>query len=54
MAKVLQRETIKQLAIRSKNSVENIKLSKIEMTKAEFKSKTEQEKHLIYKLERQA
>ena len=37
MAKVLQRETIKQLAIRSKNSVENIKLSKIEMTKAEFK-----------------
>ena len=49
-----QRETIRQLAHRSKQNVDKVKQSKSEMTKAEIKAKTEEEKRLIYKYEKEA
>ncbi len=49
-----QRDTIKQMIHKSKQSVENYRNSKIGSSKAEIKSKTEHEKQLIYKFEREA
>lgn len=49
-----QRETIKQMIQKSKQSVENYRNTKIGSSKAEIKAKTEQEKQMIYKFEREA
>lgn len=49
-----QRESIRQMALRSKQNVDKVKLGKAEMTKAELKTKTEEEKRLIYKYEKEA
>lgn len=39
---------------RSKQNVDKLKTSKIEQTKAELKAKTDEEKRLIYKYEKEA
>jgi len=53
-AKSQQRESIRQMALRSKQNVDKVKQSKAEMTKVELKAKTEEEKRLIYKYEKEA
>ncbi len=40
------------MAQKSKSIVERHKMSKVEMTKAELREKTEEEKKLIYKYEK--
>ena len=52
--KAQQRESIRQMALRSKQNVDKVKQGKAEMTKAELKAKTEEEKRLIYKYEKEA
>ncbi len=42
------------MALRSKQNVDKVKQGKAEMTKAELKAKTEEEKRLIYKYEKEA
>ena len=42
------------MVARSKQNVDKVKLSKVEMTKAELKAKTEEEKRLIYQYEKEA
>lgn len=54
MVKDNQRESIKQMVMKSKMSVERYKVHKNESKKNELKAKTEQEKQLIYKFEREA
>ena len=49
-----QRENIKQMILKSKQSVENYRNNKIGSSKAEIQAKTEHEKQLIYKFEREA
>jgi len=50
----MQRESIRQIVKKSRMSVEKYRQSKIQMTKDEYKQKTEQEKRLIYKYEKEA
>ncbi len=52
--KALKRESIRQMAMRGRQTVDGCKIQKIEMTKAELKAKTEEEKRLIYKFEKEA
>ena len=52
--KIIQRESIRQIVKKSRMSVEKYRQSKIQMTKDEYKQKTEQEKRLIYKYEKEA
>ena len=49
-----QRETIREMAARSRDNVQNFKHNKQMLTKCEVKAKTEAEKRLIYKYEREA
>ena len=52
--KELRRESIRQMALKGKQTVDNYKRAKQGSTKAELAAKTEEEKKLIYKLEREA
>lgn len=42
------------MAMRGRHQVESFKLNKVEMTRQELKLKTEEEKRLIYKYEKEA
>lgn len=49
-----QRETVKQMVLKAKQSVAQYRVNKSESNRAELKAKTEHEKQLIYKFEREA
>jgi hypothetical protein len=49
-----QRETIREMAAKSRDNVETFKHNKQMITKYEVKAKTEAEKRMIYKYEREA
>lgn len=52
--KELKRESIRQMALRGKHNVESFKQSKVELTRQELKQKTEEEKKMIYRFEKEA
>lgn len=52
--KAVKRESIRQMAMRGRQNVDVYKQSKAQMTKAELKAKTDEEKRLIYKFEKEA
>ena len=52
--RALKRESIRQMAERGKKQIDYYKQSKAQLTRQELKSKTEEEKRLIYKFEKEA
>lgn len=52
--RALKRESIRQMALRGKQQIDVYKQSKAQLTRQELKSKTEEEKRLIYKFEKEA
>lgn len=54
IAKIQQRETIREMATKAKENVTQFRQKKVMTTKYELKAKTETEKRLIYKYEREA
>lgn len=52
--KELKRESIRQMAAKGKEQAANFRQTKVALTKQEMAVKTEEEKRLIYKLEREA
>ena len=52
--KVMKRESIKQMRDRGRQNIDVYKQNKAQMTRQELKAKTEEEKRLIYKFEKEA
>jgi hypothetical protein len=52
--RALKRESIRQMALRGKQQIDVYKQSKAQLTRQELKQKTEEEKRLIYKFEKEA
>lgn len=52
--KALKRESIRQMAMRGKQNIEGYKQSKAQLTRQELKAKTDEEKKMIYKFEKEA
>ena len=54
MTKEQKRESVRQMIMKSKMSVETYKNNRVDHSKQELKQKTETEKQLIYKFEKEA
>jgi hypothetical protein len=54
MTKEQKRESIRQMIMKSKMSVEKYRNNRVDQSKQELKQKTETEKQLIYKFEKEA
>lgn len=52
--KAMKRESIRQMAMRGKQNIDVYKQSKAQLTRQELKAKTDEEKKLIYKFEKEA
>ena len=52
--RAIKRESIRQMAHKGKQNVDAYRQTKAQMTRQEMKAKTEEEKKLIYKFEKEA